>query len=177
MKKLNALVRRFALVLVCGFAIVALAQNPGDGPQGGEAFPPPGGPGFDGPPSFGPGGFGPGGPGGMNQESKLVKQFDKDGDKRLNNEERTAAREFVTRQRANRGPRGLGGRRGGFGPRGEVQEPAQPGQKIFPADVKSFSDAPAYDVAILRTFFLEFEIADWEKELADFNNKIGRAHV
>ena len=106
----------------------------------------------------------------MFQETKLVKQFDKDGDKRLNNEERKAAREHLTKERANRGPGGPGGRRGGFGPRAESQEPAQPGQKLSPADVKSFPDAPVYDLKTLRTFFLEFENADWEKELADFNN-------
>ena len=63
-----------------------------------------------------PGGFGPGGPGGFGgpmggQERQLVKQFDKDGDERLNNAERQAAREFLKRE-----PQGGG--RGGFGPGG-----------------------------------------------------------
>ena len=51
---------------------------------------------------------GPGGPGGfMGQTRKLVKQFDKDGDGRLNKEERQAAREFLQKERAGgRGPRG-----------------------------------------------------------------------
>jgi hypothetical protein len=44
---------------------------------------------------------------------KLVPQFDKDGDKRLNAAERKAAREFLqTRRAQGRGPGGLGG----FGP-------------------------------------------------------------
>jgi len=170
MKKLNTFFRHIVLAMACGFTFAALAQNTGNAPQGDEGFPPPGGPGFDGPLPFGPGGFGPGGPGGMFQETKLVKQFDKDGDKRLNNEERKAAREYLTKERGNRGPGGPGGRRGGFGPRGENQEPAQPGQKLSPADVKSFPDAPVYDMSRLRTFFLEFQNADWEKELSDFNN-------
>jgi len=133
-----------------------------------------GGPGF-GPPPFDPGGFGPGGPG-MRQPTKLVKQFDKDGDGRLNQEERKAAREFLAKQGTNRGPRGPGGRRGGpggpggFGGPGENQTPPQPGPKLAPADVKSFPDAPLYDIPTLRTYFLEFENADWEKELADFKN-------
>lgn len=49
--------------------------------------------------------FGPGGPMGQ-QERKIVKQFDKDGDGRLNAEERKAAREFLKKE----------GPRGGFGP-------------------------------------------------------------
>src|SRR5437867_1388240 len=48
---------------------------------------------------FGPGGPGMGGPGmggpGMGQRRKIVAQFDKDGDGRLNAEERQAAREFL----------------------------------------------------------------------------------
>src|SRR5439155_9419824 len=47
-----------------------------------------------------------GGP--FGQQRKLVKQFDKDGDGRLNNEERKAAREFIKKQ---------GGPGGGFGPK------------------------------------------------------------
>lgn len=171
MKMKSNVIRNVAVIAAVAFTFTTLAQpqpnqRPGDG-----GFPPGGGPGFDGRPPFGPGGGfgpgGPGGPGGMFQEIKLVKQFDKDGDKRLNNEERKAAREYLSKERANRGP---GGRRDGFGPRGENQEPAQPGQKLSPADVRSFPDAPAYDMKTLRTLFLEFENEDWEKELADFNN-------
>lgn len=40
--------------------------------------------------------------------------------------------------------------------------------KISPADVKSFPSAGLYDPNVLRTFFIEFENADWEKELTDF---------
>jgi hypothetical protein len=140
----------------------------------GQETPPPGAPPRGerpGPPDFigpGPGGpppgFGrPGGP--MMQERKLVPQFDKDSDGRLNTEERAAGREFIRKERAEgrgpgRGPRRFGGN--------ENQEPPQPGPKLSPADVKSFPDAPLYDTNVLRTFFLEFEKSDWEKELADF---------
>ena len=55
---------------------------------------------------FGPGGFGP-----FGQQRKLVAQFDKDGDRRLNAEERQAAREFIKKEMATKG-------KGGFGPRG-----------------------------------------------------------
>src|SRR4029077_6013467 len=56
------------------------------------------------------------------------------------------------------------GRRG----RTDDQEPPTPGQKLSPADVKSFAEMPLYDPRTVRTFFLEFENADWEKELAEF---------
>jgi len=163
MKTIEKLRWNAALLISCGLTIKAAAQAPVNPPggRGGD---------FDGPPPMGPGGLGPGGPGGMMQEQKLVKQFDKDGDKRLNVEERKAAREFLAKERSNRGPGGFGGRRGGFGPRGGNEEPAQPGQKVSSADVRTFPNAPVYDEGTLRTFFLEFEDADWEKEMADFNN-------
>ena len=149
-------IRASCALVVCS-AFCALAQND-DTPQRPA-----------GPPPFGPGGRGPGGFGGVQQETKLVKQFDKDGDGRLNAAERKAAREFLAKERAEgRGRRGFGGGRGGFGGRNENQEPPQPGAKMSPADVKSFPNAPLYEPLTLRTFFLEFENADWEKELGDF---------
>ena len=152
-------------------------------------FPEPqfGGPGFG-----GPGGRGPGGPGGpMGGERQIVAQFDKDTDGRLNKEERTAAREFL---KTNRGGGGPGG--GGFGPFGgppgggpggpgggpggrpggppggfgRESEPAKPGPKLTPNDVKPVAEAALYEPTVLRTLFLEFEEGDWEAELADFNN-------
>ncbi len=55
--------------------------------------------------TVGPDGFG----GGVARERKLVKQFDKDRDGRLNSEERQAAREFLKKDRASQ-PRGGFGR-------------------------------------------------------------------
>lgn len=138
MKTLCAFAAGFGLVLAAG----AVAQ-------------PPGGPGGGGPPGkmFGP-------PGG--EERKLVKDFDKDGDGRLNADERKAARE-----EAKKG----GGRR--FGPPGGMgrkQDPPKPGPRVDPKDVPSDPDAPLYDPAVLRTLFLQFDNPDWEAELADFNN-------
>jgi Ca2+-binding EF-hand superfamily protein len=105
----------------------------------------------------------------MQQEVKVVKQFDQDGDGRLNADERKAARESLARQRGNRRAGGPGGRRGGFGPPGESQEPARPGPRVSPAEVKAYPDAPLYASNVLRTLFLEFENGDWEKELEDFH--------
>lgn len=130
---------------------------------------PPGGP-------RGPGRPGPdgdvfaGGP--QRAETKLVKQFDKDRDSRLNADERKAAREWLAKERAEgRALRGFGGPRGrrpgGFR---ENEEPPKPGAKLAPADVAPAGGAPLYDAGTLRTLFLDFENADWEQELADFNN-------
>jgi spore coat protein CotH len=204
---------------------------------------PPGGP-------FGGGPFGGGPPGGpvmggggpMGQTRQLVKDFDKDGDGRLNDAERAAARASVKKdQAAGGGRRGPGGFGGGFGggpnaggpnpgggpnpnggpnaggpngagpdsrPAGDVVvgpgggpngggpngggpsggrpggggfggrggpggrvEPAKPGPRVAPADVTPVPAAtPLYDAGVLRTLFLTFPSADWEAELADFNN-------
>ncbi len=103
-----------SLVLLLGCAVLAA---PADEPEKKKA-PEKKEPEKKGPP-FGPGGFppfgkgpgGPGGPGGaMGQVRKLVKQFDNDGDGRLNKEERKAARAFLKKERA--------GGKGGFGPGG-----------------------------------------------------------
>ena len=139
--------RLMAGVLWLGAA--SWAQAPG-GPGG-----PPGG--FGGP--AGPGGFPGGFPGA--QERKLVKDFDTDGDKRLNAKERAAAREMLAKEP----------KRGRFGPRGGgEQTPATPGPQLKPNQVKVYKNEPLYDTSVLRTIFIEFEDADWEKQMADFNN-------
>lgn len=123
-------------------------------------------------PPGGPGGFvGPGGPGGPGGgEREIVAQFDKDRDKRLNADERKAARAWLQSQPA-QGPFGGRGGRGvpGF-PGGGNTAPPEPGARLRPADVRTFPNAPTYDMSALRTFFFEFENADWEAELADFYN-------
>ena len=161
-------------------APAALSQNDTDRPPGPPLD-------FGGPPPFGPGGpggrprgpGGPGGPGGpaLTPKTLLVSRFDQNGDKRLDAQERKVAREFLIGEKAagrirGRGPGGPGGRGGPpGGPRGgdESIQPT-PGPTRTPAEVKNYPDAPLYEEGILRTLFLQFESADWEKELADFNN-------
>jgi hypothetical protein len=145
------LARQTSALVYC-LVLAALAQTP-DNPPRRDGQRPPGG-----------GGSGPGGMGGVPEEVKLVKQFDQDGDQRLNAAERKAAREFLAKEKAE----GRGPRRPGFRGRNETQEPPAPGPKLSPSDVKSYPDAPLYDPQTLRTLFLEFEDADWEKELAEF---------
>jgi len=121
---------------------------------------------------FGPGPGGPGGGpgggrgfGGAQPDRPIVAQFDKDGDKRLNAAERREARTFLESQGAGRGGRG----RGGFG--GAAAGPVQPGPSIDRATVKPVpASVPFYDLNTVRTLFLDFENADWEKELMAFKD-------
>src|SRR5262245_15220657 len=100
-----------ALLLVAVILIGTLLSGAGRPRTARAQGPGPGGP--------GPGGFqgGPpppfGGRGPMGQELKVVKQFDKDKDGRLNNDERKVARGWLSENGP--GSRGFfgGGRRGG----------------------------------------------------------------
>ena len=97
--------------------------------------------------------------GGAAQERPVVATFDADKDGRLNAAEREAARQSLGT---------FGGGRGGG--RGGFRAPASPGIKLTSSDVQHYPNAPLYDPAILRTFFIEFENAGWEAELVAFNN-------
>jgi hypothetical protein len=97
---------------------------------------------------------------GGSQERAIVAQFDADKDGRLSAEERQAARQSLGLAA------GRGGRAGG---RGNRPAPAE-GVRLTPADVRNYPGAPLYDGATLRTFFLQFDNADWEDELVAFNN-------
>jgi len=120
------------------------------------------------PPGFRPRGFaGRGAPGGDGPQRDLAlrKQFDRDGNKILDAAERKAAREFLQKEIAEgRGPRRGPG--GGVDLSGPNKTEASP--KIAPADVQKFGNEPLYDPFTLRTFFLEFEDADWQAEMAEF---------
>lgn len=139
---------------VVGFGLAASAQPDGGGRR-------------DGPWGAGFGGGGFGGPGGMNQDVKLVKKYDKDGNGWLDATERQEARKSLN-QGERRGPGRFGGPPGGVpGARREGAAP-QPGIKITPAEVKPHPDAPLYAPNVLRTIFLDFESPDWETELEAF---------
>ncbi len=102
----------------------------------------------------------------MQQERKILAQFDTDKNKRLSLDG-AKGRARVARDaadvRSRRQARRAWLRRGGF-------VTASAGKRLSPADVKSYPTAALYDPATLRTIFLQFEEADWEQELADFNN-------
>ncbi|MBL9174523.1 MAG: CotH kinase family protein [Verrucomicrobiales bacterium] len=103
----------------------------------------------------------------MRPETKLVQQFDQNGDGRLNAAERKAAREQRAKDNASGSRRGGPGR---MGPRAQASVAATPGPKVSPSDVASHTGVPFYDPKTVRTVFLQFENADWERELSDFHD-------
>ncbi len=116
----------------------------------------------------------------MFAERKILTQFDASKNGRLERAERQAAREWLAKQPPTglaavigrvAGPGGPGGPPPGmppFGGRGFA--PGTPGQRLSPDAVRTYRDEPFYGTGVLRTLFLQFENADWEKELADFYN-------
>lgn len=109
----------------------------------------------------------PGMPGmpGMQEDRLLVAQFDRDKNKRLDATERKAAREWLAAQPQQGFGRGPGGGRGG-----SASPVATAGPRMTIKDVKAVERGGVYDADAYRTFFLEFESADWEAELEAFNN-------
>jgi hypothetical protein len=95
-------------------------------------------------------------------EEKATARFDRDGNGWLNAAERKVARETLTREAAARPPLGLP-----VPPTAGI-EPTKPGPRMSPADARSFRGAPAFDPAVVRTFFLDFEEPDWEQTLEAF---------
>ena len=96
--------------------------------------------------------------GGSEQELQIVEQHDKDGDGRLNRDERKAARSA------------MGGAQQNMFPFRMSSATGSPGRRLLPADVRPYPSTPLYDLGTVRTIFLDFENQDWERELADFYN-------
>ena len=105
--------------------------------------------------------FGPAQSGGGNgPEARVVAKYDKDGDGRLNRDERGAVRAAFAVA-----PPAAPVRRG----RGAVT-PA-PGPRLTPADVRPpYPSTNLYDLGTLRTIFLQFEDPNWEEEMTFFFN-------
>ncbi len=97
----------------------------------------------------------------MTVEIKANTRFDADKNGWLTAEERKTARRVLAEEAAKRPPSGLPQPRQGG-------EPTSPGRRMSPADEKAFPNADAFDLSVVRTWFLEFEDADWEKELTEF---------
>lgn len=135
------------------------------------------------PPQPPPQGF-PGGP--VNREPlKVLSRFDVDKDGRLDAAERGEARAWLAQNRPRgRGMRGPGGQPqggpgadgppgGGRGMRGGPGGPVQPGTEgpaVAPESVPLHAGRDLYDPAVVKTYFLEFESADWEQELMAFHD-------
>ncbi len=77
-------------------------------------------------------------------------------------ESEQAARESLAKEGSRRGPG-----RGPWG-RNQDQTPPEPGPKVSPTEVTSYAGTPLFDEKVLRTIFIQFDNADWEKELSDF---------
>jgi len=162
--------RWFLILLV----FVALAFGGG---LAGQAPAPQGAPPAGGPPGL-PFPLPPGGLEAMAADRPVVKQFDKDGNGRLELAERNAAREWMATQPLTGIPammefmaRGVPGGRAGMAAMmtGRGFAPSSPGRRVGLNDVRSApASAPLYDTGTLRTLFLQFESPEWEKELAAF---------
>ena len=102
---------------------------------------------------------------GMQQERKIVAQFDKNGDRRLDKRRAQGGARVPREQPAG----GFGGRAaGGFGRR--PRRPAGAGTEGHAGRGEDLPGRSALRPGTLRTLFLEFEDDDWEHELAAFNN-------
>jgi hypothetical protein len=97
----------------------------------------------------------------------IAGQFDTNGDHQLDATERKAARAYLAQHAP---PESVppSGRTAPLPPQAVALEPVKTGEKINPASVSLFPNEPLYDPSTLRTAFLEFEDADWEKELTEF---------
>lgn len=112
--------------------------------------------------------MGPGGPGGpMMGERKVVERFDKDGDGKLNAQERKTAREELKKDGVTRRGPGGPGRPGGPPGAGGGEKPT-PGIKVSKDEVPAATGG-LFDATVLRTVFIDFDAADWEDELGDFS--------
>jgi hypothetical protein len=98
---------------------------------------------------------------GLALEEKAQKRFDLDGNGWLDAAERKTARRTLAEEAAARPTSGRPTARPGG-------EPTGPGPRLTPADVKIYGAEPTFDPDTVRTFFLEFEDADWEKALTEF---------
>ncbi|RLS37640.1 MAG: spore coat protein CotH [Planctomycetota bacterium] len=156
------IVRRLGVAALVASCLTVIAGPGSTQPPSGPGGPPPGGPGGipfgpGGPGGFGPPGFGP-------SERKVLKDYDLDKNGWLNAQERNKARESMAKQPAggSRGPRRFPGMGRG--------EPAKPGPKVTRDQVANFpATTSLYDGSALRTLFIDFENADWEKELDLFH--------
>jgi hypothetical protein len=113
-------------------------------------------------------------PGFERSKLAIAKEFDRNGDGRLDRAERDRAREFVKSEqsaaRANRPPMGPPPDANGM-PMGPFADRAPPvaGPRISSREIKRLAkNVPLYAPATMRTLVLEFKESDWESELASF---------
>jgi hypothetical protein len=109
----------------------------------------------------GPGGFGPFGGRGPRRTEEIAARFDLNGDGKLNDEERKAARDYIQESR---------GEKGASRPSGDTS----PDNTNLQTDLltskvtRPKEQADLYNEKVLRTLYLRFPKADWYEELGDF---------
>lgn len=96
---------------------------------------------------------------GAEADVALVARFDRNGNGRLERDERNAARAHLAANPALRPPMRAQ----------KLPATGTPGARMSPSEVPRLpASVPLYDADALRTIFLTFEHDDWERELADF---------
>lgn len=100
----------------------------------------------------------------------LVARFDRDGDGRLDTNERAAARDYLATPVATAATTLASPRAAAPSATARTLEPLKPGAKVDVATLPNFADRALYDPATLRTIALSFADADWERQLALFAN-------
>jgi hypothetical protein len=96
---------------------------------------------------------------GAEPDLALLERFDRDRNQRLERTERDAARAYLTEHPELRPPM-----------RGQkLPATGGPGPRLSPRDVTRYpASVPLYAPDALRTIFITFDNADWEREVADF---------
>ncbi|HET7537806.1 MAG TPA: CotH kinase family protein, partial [Candidatus Didemnitutus sp.] len=100
----------------------------------------------------------------------LVEKFDTNGDHRLDDAERKAARAYLATLAGQPKPPPTGRPGTGTQPiQSAALEPVKPGEKVKPGVVVLGRGRPAFfNDTVVHQVYLEFAETDWEQELADF---------
>lgn len=106
--------------------------------------------------------------GGVREEEPILERYDRNHDGWLDAQERATALAAHDRgEWYGAGDEGWGGGWGGAQSRA-ASGSAAPVRKLKPAEVRRYGNEPLYDPAVLRTLFLQFDDADWERQLVAF---------
>ena len=96
--------------------------------------------------------------GGVREDAKILRRYDKDGDGVLNTaERRSALADF------------------GFDVSQVSQAPVPAAKRLTPAQVRQYTSEPLFEPGVVRTLFLNFDTPTWEDELAVFKDSDGRS--
>jgi hypothetical protein len=102
----------------------------------------------------------------LEPEIALVERFDRDGDHRLDDAERQAARVYLANlPLSNPTP---SGRPGANVAEATELEPVKPGERVNPPQTETRPRRTFFDDTVVHSVFLEFDSPNWEKDLADF---------